>query len=1792
MLGVVHFLRSFFKTPEPGAHQPGEGEIEDNQLPSHPAEPEKQGGSQETDHDDCETLSHQSESRSDTKTDPFESASDTESLSGDLPGGVCFSPSGSSVDREACWRGPEALAAGPPQEQHLTHDPGLNAEKELDLPPGLTEEFYKNEPQVCTVITGEEEATHLWGCTASLELESRPAGDPPHARCCSPGPTGSSSLHLAQGVTSKARRELSGVSLQKSRSESYLSIPVVRPFLFWCCELGQSWPHIHNRAGAPVLSCRDVLDNSAPLGARTKTGDTPGPAMDTDLFWPQPCFDAPCQPPLGTSCLLYAKRHSSTPEDVGDEGRVTLGHGSRHMKTLFRAHSVTGLPFAYPEDPVGQNFVKSGTHLKEGTENEQDPRIQNTLSSVSTRPTHLLPASQSRSPSLQDLFNESTGFSLKKSSQDTSPSGPGQEDPLGQDSGSCPVALRLTSELGKLGMEAAPGPAKCQLERCQESRPGECPGPRPAQSAADVRDKQKHLQDISVRAGNQTSNYTSKCVRSEKRRLSAGATFPQQPGTEGTQVWDSVLMGCPQLNTSSDAPESALKSGARDTSGEAGEAAVLGPDGGKDALQGLSESRASWASSGRCTLIIIAVEQKGLQVPKKKGGPLPEMLGAGDGALQLVAQATKPGKVLVLPAASEEALSTEQPSEEKLPGESLSPGPEGSHKAEGLHPASSWGHQCPHCRRGERSAGGPASRAPEGDAAGATEKGPQEHLLLPKVTPCRGGRPSVAESQRLEHSSRGSSSSQEVHTKSPTGMEPSPCFVDWVTPPKSSPRGSSAGATGLVEGGDVGTRRELHSRRPSTESCSAKRLKTTEKRLRARLALAHKTFSNFFESKVLEKEKSDECSSSSSKGQGKSRLRQSSWRAFLKGKDAESPKRPSPVNLLLGQEIPAPPVTDSHCEVWTEDKEDCVFSHHWAPPRPATPLSSRRLVSPEHRRRSEPSIKCTAPPEGGRYLASGIFPETPWPPSPSSPQAPQTGVHRTLPSSSACCLTLDVPDTPCRPLSPKPLSPRPGALGTGLHYPGRASAISMVSLGSCSDMDSSSGTPQGPKISKARTSLLLSLQMLNQDDWKEDSRTRGQRSCGLSPAPWLRDLPGSESHMSWEDPPGEKSCLSHGQKAFHTGPAQGSCPTTGRVTQTLPREAPSLPGSIPRRPPISLDDLWLEKTQRKKLENQSQAERRMPTGAGHSDGVTCWRKMVIISPESLNLCRRNCPLSRSAPTGLNSGWAEHTLNTAMPDGALDSAMRADEAGSEEDLYEDLHGSGHHYSHPGGGGEQLAINELLSDGSVVCAEALWDHVTMDDQELGFKAGDVIEVMDATNREWWWGRVADGEGWFPASFVRLRVNQDEPADDEAPRAGDGGAGDGGAEAQSSKDQMRTNVINEILSTERDYIKHLRDICEGYLRQCRKRADMFSEEQLRTIFGNIEDIYRCQKAFVRALEQKFNRERPHLSELGACFLEHQADFQIYSEYCNNHPNACVELSRLTKLSKYVYFFEACRLLQKMIDISLDGFLLTPVQKICKYPLQLAELLKYTHPQHRDFKDVEAALHAMKNVAQLINERKRRLENIDKIAQWQSSIEDWEGEDLLVRSSELIYSGELTRVTQPQAKSQQRMFFLFDHQLIYCKKDLLRRDVLYYKGRLDMDGLEVVDLEDGKDRDLHVSIKNAFRLHCGTTGDSHLLCTRKPEQKQRWLKAFAREREQVRLDQETGFSITELQRKQAMLNASKQATGKPKTIGRPCYLTRQKHPALPSSRPQPQVLVLAEPRRKPSTFWHSISRLAPFRK
>jgi hypothetical protein len=64
-------------------------------------------------------------------------------------------------------------------------------------------------------------------------------------------------------------------------------------------------------------------------------------------------------------------------------------------------------------------------------------------------------------------------------------------------------------------------------------------------------------------------------------------------------------------------------------------------------------------------------------------------------------------------------------------------------------------------------------------------------------------------------------------------------------------------------------------------------------------------------------------------------------------------------------------------------------------------------------------------------------------------------------------------------------------------------------------------------------------------------------------------------------------------------------------------------------------------------------------------------------------------------------------------------------------------------------------QAMDEDMTILAEAVWDHVAMEPEELAFRAGDVIEVLDTMDRDWWWGSRCEDSGWFPAAFVRVSV-----------------------------------------------------------------------------------------------------------------------------------------------------------------------------------------------------------------------------------------------------------------------------------------------------------------------------------------------------------------------------------------------------------------------------------------------------
>ncbi|KAH0617654.1 hypothetical protein JD844_016114 [Phrynosoma platyrhinos] len=209
----------------------------------------------------------------------------------------------------------------------------------------------------------------------------------------------------------------------------------------------------------------------------------------------------------------------------------------------------------------------------------------------------------------------------------------------------------------------------------------------------------------------------------------------------------------------------------------------------------------------------------------------------------------------------------------------------------------------------------------------------------------------------------------------------------------------------------------------------------------------------------------------------------------------------------------------------------------------------------------------------------------------------------------------------------------------------------------------------------------------------------------------------------------------------------------------------------------------------------------------------------------------------------------------------------------------------------------------------------------------------------------------------------------------------------------------------------------------------------------------------------------------------------FRIYDEYCSNHEKAQKLLLELNKIRTVRTFLLNCMLLggRKNTDVPLEGYLVTPIQRICKYPLLLKELLKRTPKKHSDYFPLMEALQTMKAVCSNINEAKRQMEKLEVLEEWQSHIEGWE-----------------------TTEEQQNIF---------------RRSSISFPGQ-------------NKHRaDYHSSghiVLNGWKIH-NTAKNKWFVCMAKtPEEKQEWLEAILKERERRKgmklgMEQDTWVMISE---------------------------------------------------------------------
>src|SRR5690348_7170826 len=120
------------------------------------------------------------------------------------------------------------------------------------------------------------------------------------------------------------------------------------------------------------------------------------------------------------------------------------------------------------------------------------------------------------------------------------------------------------------------------------------------------------------------------------------------------------------------------------------------------------------------------------------------------------------------------------------------------------------------------------------------------------------------------------------------------------------------------------------------------------------------------------------------------------------------------------------------------------------------------------------------------------------------------------------------------------------------------------------------------------------------------------------------------------------------------------------------------------------------------------------------------------------------------------------------------------------------------------------------------------------------------------------------------------------------------------------------------------------------------------------------------------------------------------------------------------------------------INSHLIKPVQRICRYPLLMHELIKLTDPEHPFYRDLVEGQDAIKRVAERINETNRRQENVAIARALQHQVA-WKDGELVSDFGALLLHDSLLNPRGTPDKTLE--VYLFEKILVCCQSIVSRK-------------------------------------------------------------------------------------------------------------------------------------------------------
>ncbi|XP_060915555.1 triple functional domain protein-like isoform X2 [Labrus mixtus] len=240
----------------------------------------------------------------------------------------------------------------------------------------------------------------------------------------------------------------------------------------------------------------------------------------------------------------------------------------------------------------------------------------------------------------------------------------------------------------------------------------------------------------------------------------------------------------------------------------------------------------------------------------------------------------------------------------------------------------------------------------------------------------------------------------------------------------------------------------------------------------------------------------------------------------------------------------------------------------------------------------------------------------------------------------------------------------------------------------------------------------------------------------------------------------------------------------------------------------------------------------------------------------------------------------------------------------------------------------------------------------------------------------------------------------------------------------DERRTSVLKkrhfillELVETERDYVRDLGLVVEGYMSRMKEEGvpdDMKGKDKI--VFGNIHQIYDWHRDFFLGELEKC-LEDP--DRLGPLFLKQERRLNMYVVYCQNKPKS------EHVVSEYIdtYFEDLKQRLGHRLQIT--DLLIKPVQRIMKYQLLLKDFLKHSKKAGQESVELEKAVEVMCIVPKRCND----MMNVGRLQGFDGKIVA-QGR-LLLQDTFMVCDPEGSLL----GRMKERRVFLFEQMVIFSE-------------------------------------------------------------------------------------------------------------------------------------------------------------